>query len=472
MVSRRQRWIAAAGAVALAAGGYVVLDIADVVPGVLTTADAPRSPVPAPGQRTAQVVPPPLAPGAPGQPVASVGPEPSASSLTKALEPLLAKAGISDARSGGILVRDAATGRELVQRNADAAVTPASTTKLLSAYATVSTLDPRRRLVTRVTDASAPGRVVLVAGGDTALGTGPGKPDAVAGHAGLGDLAAHVAARLTAQGRSTVSVDWDLAYAPGPLTAQHWDSGVVDQGYTTRISMLGLDRDRSKPGTSPPVDPARSTTAAFVKALTDRGITATVGERRDGAATKTALGSVSSAPVLDVMGLALKDSDNAMTESLARQAAARVGVAGDTAAVTGWVEQVLRRDGIDLRGVRLQDASGLSDGTTIPARVLTEVLLRGTKGTNASMRELISRLPVAALDGTLDDRFSHDGGRAGAGVVRAKTGSLPKVSSLAGTVRTSHGRVLVFAVIRNGDHPGGPLQARADLDAVVAALAR
>lgn len=472
MVGRKQRWAAGVGAAVLLVGGYLTLDITDHVPGLLTTADAPRPPVAAPGASDAMVVPPPVGPTAPGAPATAAGAEPDRTALAAAVQPLLRRAGIDGPKTGALTVRDAKTGATLFDRNGDAELTPASTTKLLSAYATVTTLDPRSRLVTSVRAGADPGAIVLVAGGDSALATGAGDPDAVDGRAGLGDLADQVAARLKTQGHRSVRLDWDLSYAPGPATAQHWDAGVVDQGFTTRISMLGLARDRSHPGTSPPLDPARSTTNVLADRLRERGITVGTGKRTDGSARGAQLGAVSSAPVLDVMGLALKDSDNALTESLARQAAARAGVAGDTASVTRWVLSVLRRDGVDLSGVRLADASGLSDGTTIPVRTLAGVLLRGTTGASPTMRELISRLPVAALDGTLDDRFGHDGGRAGAGVVRAKTGSLPTVSSLAGTVRTDQGRVLVFAVIHNGAQAGGPLQTRADLDAIVAGLAR
>jgi D-alanyl-D-alanine carboxypeptidase/D-alanyl-D-alanine-endopeptidase (penicillin-binding protein 4) len=78
-------------------------------------------------------------------------------------------------------------------------------------------------------------------------------------------------------------------------------------------------------------------------------------------------------------------------------------------------------------------------------------------------------MPVAAASGTLLGRF--DGVRkAGAGVVRAKTGTLTGVSSLAGTVIDSDGRQLAFAVL--ADKVGATGAARDALDAVAVALAR
>ncbi|WP_324278120.1 D-alanyl-D-alanine carboxypeptidase [Blastococcus brunescens] len=78
----------------------------------------------------------------------------------------------------------------------------------------------------------------------------------------------------------------------------------------------------------------------------------------------------------------------------------------------------------------------------------------------------MSGLPVAGYDGTLLDR-----GDAGAapGTVRAKTGTLLGVHALAGTVVTTDGRLLSFAVLADGS--ADELAAESALDDVAAALA-
>lgn len=466
---RSHRALVAGAATVALIGGYATLDTFDVVPGVLTTADAPREAVPLPGE---SAPPPdvrrPRAPQAPAALPGVGGTAPTPEGVRGALEPLLDAPGLGPATS--MAVRDASTGQRLFALDADAPRTPASITKLLTAYAVSRTLDLDSTLATTVRQ--GPGdQVVLVAGGDTALARGRGNPDEVAGRAGLGDLAKQVAANLKKQGRTSVTVGWDLSYAPGPLQNENWQQDLVDLGFTTRVGMLGLADDRSDPGTAPPTDPARSATQAFVKALAAEGITAELGKQVTAPDGAQQLGVVRSAPLVDVIGLALRDSDNAMTESLGRQAAAKDGVPGDGASVTAWVLRVLREDGIDLRGVKLMDASGLADGTTIPARVVTDVLQRGASGQDKSFQEVLSRLPVSGWNGTLHNRFQATGSTDGAGGVRAKTGSLPGVSSLAGTVVTRDGRLLVFTIINNGEQPRGPLAARADLDRIVTALA-
>jgi D-alanyl-D-alanine carboxypeptidase/D-alanyl-D-alanine-endopeptidase (penicillin-binding protein 4) len=369
-------------------------------------------------------------------------------------------------------VVDGTTGAALVQQNQNAAMTPASTTKLLSAWVVANTMNLAKPLTTKVVGGSTGNHIVLVAGGDTALNPGKGDPDHVNGHAGLADLAAQVAKSLKASGEAgAVTVDVDTSYAPGPLTAKHWDPDVVAAGYTARIAQLGLSTERATdPATPTPADPVTSTQRAFVKALAAQGITATSGGNVTASKTARQLGKVESAPLLDVLGNALQASDNAMIESLTRQAAYLHGVGGSTADVTAYVEKTLKSAGFDTQGVKLADVSGLSDGTTIPARALTAVLLSGSSGKNKPFAQVLTRLSVGGYNGTLDNRFLQTTNDSAAGDVRAKTGSLTDVASLAGTVLTKDNRVLVFVVISNDAHSYGPYGTRAAIDNFVAAL--
>ena len=78
--------------------------------------------------------------------------------------------------------------------------------------------------------------------------------------------------------------------------------------------------------------------------------------------------------------------------------------------------------------------------------------------------------PIAGVTGTLAERFDTTGTAAGRGVVRAKTGTLTGVVSLAGVVRDRSGRLLVFGFVADRS-PGPLLDAQAALDRAASVLA-
>ncbi|MDF2090820.1 D-alanyl-D-alanine carboxypeptidase [Knoellia sp. 3-2P3] len=475
-----RRLVAALLALVLLLVGYGALDVLDLAPGILTR-DAATGPLPEPeptGTQTAgpaPTLPRPDDTATPLQAAALSAPVPAPTVLRRELADELAAPALGP--SIGVTVRDAFTGDHLLDIDAERPRVPASTAKILTALAVGVTLDPATTLPTRVVHGRSPSEIVLVAGGDSLLARGKGSATGVAGRAGLGDLAGQVATALQAAGTGAVTVRLDMTYAAGPRYAPGWTAADVDAGFTQGVSMLGLASQRPRPGRPSPSVSEDAVLEAFLAALGKAGITAKAapdGTRALAAAADAAeLGRVESAPVGDILALALDDSDNALTESLARQASVQAGGGASFEAATALVRRTVAGLGVDLTGVRLKDTSGLTSGQTIPARVLGDVLALGASGTVPAMRDTLSQLPVAGLDGTLYDRFDEPGSRSAAGLARAKTGTLTGASSLAGTVVDRDGRVLTFAVVADrvpGGFPG-TVAARAALDRFVAALA-
>jgi len=151
----------------------------------------------------------------------------------------------------------------------------------------------------------------------------------------------------------------------------------------------------------------------------------------------------------DLVHQMLKQSDNLIAEQLA------LFVAGLGYPLPGT------------RGVHLADASGLSRYNLVSPRALVHLLsdARG-KPWFADFRD---SLPVAGVDGTLASRFTDGPAR---GRVRAKTGTMGGVSTLAGYVLDDRGDIAyTFAILVNNftEDAGG---VRAAIDALVTALAQ
>ena len=105
--------------------------------------------------------------------------------------------------------------------------------------------------------------------------------------------------------------------------------------------------------------------------------------------------------------------------------------------------------------------SRASSGGGVAPRVLGDGRLAG--GNEPAMRELALSLPVAGREGALANRTLD------AGQVRAKTGTLPGVVSLAGYTVTADGRSLAFVVMADAVPTAGSYAARLEIDEFVRA---
>jgi D-alanyl-D-alanine carboxypeptidase/D-alanyl-D-alanine-endopeptidase (penicillin-binding protein 4) len=116
----------------------------------------------------------------------------------------------------------------------------------------------------------------------------------------------------------------------------------------------------------------------------------------------------------------------------------------------------------------MADGSGLSRQDRLSPQFLTALLALVSSGRQANLWPVYTGMPVAAWSGTLASRYAG-ADRAGAGVVRAKTGSLSGTTTLAGLVVDAAGRLLAFAMMAEGTGDEGA--ANEALDKVAVALA-
>jgi len=140
----------------------------------------------------------------------------------------------------------------------------------------------------------------------------------------------------------------------------------------------------------------------------------------------------------------LEESNNVIAENLARQVALKQGQPASFSGAASAVTAELGQLGAGT-GLYLVDGSGLSPQDAIAPAVLVKVLQLAAA--SPKVRTLLAGLPVAGFSGTLSAGQSVFAGISGPalGQVRAKTGNLGTVTTLAGMVTDKNQRMLTFA---------------------------
>lgn len=391
-------------------------------------------------------------------------PESAPSPSTAGLAGALARAvGDSDLGTFTGTVADAQTGQVLWSENPDAPMTPASTTKVLTAAAAMLALPADHRVTTRVVQGNGDGNIVLIAGGDPTLTARPvGTVGFYPGAARIDDLVEQV----RRSGTTVRSISVDTSLYSGDTMAPGWFPADIAAGSITPIEPIMLDGGRSDPlvdesprSTTPALDAGR----ALAAGLGVDPAAVTTGSAAEGA---DQLASVQSAPLRNRLQQMIYRSDNVLAEAVGRELSIEMGATASFSGAVASIGQTLYAAGFDMSGMVLQDASGLSVDGRIPARLLDQVLTSAAGTEKPALRPMLDYLPVAGATGTLSDRYAS-GDRTGAGWVRAKTGTLSDASALAGYVVDVDGRVLTFALMSNGRPPE---VSRPALDAVASIL--
>jgi D-alanyl-D-alanine carboxypeptidase/D-alanyl-D-alanine-endopeptidase (penicillin-binding protein 4) len=336
----------------------------------------------------------------------------------------------------------------------DQPVVPASTQKLLTAAAALEALDPESRFRTTVVAAAEPaadgvvGDLALVGGGDPLLATADymsrfrRQPQLFTDLDGLAAAIAEAGVR-----RVDGAIVGDESRYDRQRYLPSWPSRYIEQDSIGPASALSVndgfaryphEGDRSAP-LEPAADPPTEAAAVLTRLLEARGIDVAA-PPRSGTAPEDGveLAEVESAPLPDVVGQLLRESDNETGELLLKELGRTVGEPsyGGGAEVVG--------EALGDPGATVADGSGLSVGNRVTCDLLVDVLQRPETG------ELITdRLPVAGESGTLAERFV---GTPLDGTLRAKTGSLTSVSALAGLIEDDD-PPLTFALVVNVD-PG------------------
>jgi D-alanyl-D-alanine carboxypeptidase/D-alanyl-D-alanine-endopeptidase (penicillin-binding protein 4) len=202
-------------------------------------------------------------------------------------------------------------------------------------------------------------------------------------------------------------------------------------------------------------DPAMVAGQTFRKKILEGGLTISGGVVRMAANDTTRgilVSNFQSPPLKDLIVRLNKESLNLFAEHLLREIGrVRLGESGNRqnsestlAKGLETYQQFCMEKGIFAEGFFPTDGSGLSRSNALTARTLVETMKTVYDGPNREL--LFNSFPVAGVDGTLRNSFK---GTPLEKNLKAKTGSMARVRSIAGMMQTKSGKTVLVAIILN-----------------------
>ena len=349
----------------------------------------------------------------------------SPSALAARLDSLCADS-IFDRTQLGLAVYDLTDGRYLYRRGERQCLRPASTMKVVTAIAALHTLGTDYHYSTRLVlpdgavakgDSIVRGNIEIRAAFDPLLS----KDD-------LQTLVAALAAEGVRRIEGDIVADVSLKDTLAKGWGWCWDD---DDAPLDALTMGGKDIFET----------------SFRQLLADNGIVCS-GTFRKGRLTPGGRTVASVERTIDAVLLPMmKKSDNLAAESMFYQIAAHGGkpYAGRREAVKA-IEALVKKMGLNPAHYQFADGSGLSLYNYVTPELLVR-LLAFAYNDAALRRHLLPALPIAGEDGTLARRLR---GTKAQGNVRAKTGTVEGVSTLAGYCIAKDGHTLCFAIMNQG----------------------
>ncbi|HKV28981.1 MAG TPA: D-alanyl-D-alanine carboxypeptidase/D-alanyl-D-alanine-endopeptidase [Candidatus Acidoferrales bacterium] len=155
-----------------------------------------------------------------------------------------------------------------------------------------------------------------------------------------------------------------------------------------------------------------------------------------------------SPPLIEIVRVLNKVSENLHAEILLRTVAKEKSGVGSLSAGLKLEQQFLTSIGVPLGDVLVNDGSGLSRQNLVTPRAVVALLEYDQRQVWGDA--YLSTLPVAGIDGTLDNRMK---GTPAEGRIQAKTGSVEHTQAISGFATTLHGEHLIFSMFDN--HNGG-----------------
>lgn len=147
-------------------------------------------------------------------------------------------------------------------------------------------------------------------------------------------------------------------------------------------------------------------------------------------------------PLSSAMEDILKQSNNMMAETVFKIAGGKY--ANETGSMSASIEMLndyYKKQGINTDNINIVDGSGVSKNNLLTTDFITEVLLKESQKKNFDDFKIHMATPG---EGTLKDRMLYFKDK-----IRAKTGTLSNISSIAGYLTTKSGKTYAFCIIIN-----------------------
>ncbi len=387
----------------------------------------------------------------------------------------------------GFVIYDPKTKKVVSSYNENTPLIAASTTKLLTTETAMSLLGSNFRWHTLLehsgevdADGVLQGNLYIVGSGDPTLGTNK------AGASSYSSVVSDFVSALTAKGIKKINGDIIIQTAifkanklnqlPENIVWLENGSYYLPAGSTLQISpqnekliakssnpfsenrnyyyispyigqMVYADRFEGAALTTKVADPPAYLANTFRTSLIKKGLPVTgkvisrVTETNPEPRTKVT--AYTSPTLAEVIHYINQRSDNALAEATLRTVGFQKK--GDQTAESGKlvVNEHLKSINFDLEGLNYMDGSGLSRANVVTP--ISQVkFLTGLMDRNY-FRNYFDSLPIAGQTGTLKNQFVGEGN----GQIFAKTGTLNKVKTLAGYLKTYSGKTYVFSLLIN-----------------------
>lgn len=455
----KKAWLLILTAGTLIAGisGYIVADVYDYLPGVLTQ-KPPEVGKPIPERAKVQ-----LETLMPAQMRTDLPPLKN-TDLLPLWEKLEAATGGS--WNAGAYVIDATTGNVVFARNELTPVVPASTTKVYTAYLALTHLNSLETLKTRL---YLEGDTLhLVGDGDLLLNPGKGEPKKIIGHAGIADLAQQAVTNLKETKHTAVQTPTKLVVHQLIHEGPSLDPALNYEHLNWISPQTSVAFDAGNLGGTYDKAPAQKVGATLAEHFRNTGLHLNLTYEDTPYKPQTPpLAEVKSAPISQITRLMLERSDNTLAEHLCRLSAQAATGHSTPQASYDFLTQEIKKLPIPHEGFTIRACSGLTEENQIAPQTTAEFLYLVYQNGTPAQKQLLRMNPVSATTGTLTNRL----GAEAAGRVQAKTGLIDSASALSGILVTQSGRPLIFHVQSSGA-AGAAYATRPHLDNFVTELVK